>query len=164
MAQHIMTEKREKRCKAQLSDFRHRTLFYANRRNIKSGAVIRLDLTKDRYNFLVSARKRVNNCHEVNYVYADIKCRLKVMDWLMKFKNYLNPWKNWMVSYLILANNFVFLLFHRNICVWSFLVSCFLKFISLVFGRITGFWQIYSLGVLNISFTFFASNVSNLLL
>ena len=58
--------------------FRHRTIFYANRKNIKSGARIRLDLTKDCYNLLVSARKRVNNCLEVNYVYADINCRLKV--------------------------------------------------------------------------------------
>ena len=58
--------------------FRHRPLFYKNRKNIKSGARIRLNLTKDRYNLLVSARKRVNNCPEVNYVYADINCRLKV--------------------------------------------------------------------------------------
>ena len=58
--------------------FRHRTLFYKNRKKIKSGARIRLDLTKDCYNLLVSARKRVNNCPEVNYVYADINWRLKV--------------------------------------------------------------------------------------
>ena len=37
--------------------FRHRTLFYANRKKIKSGARIRLDLTKDCYKLLVSARK-----------------------------------------------------------------------------------------------------------
>ena len=41
---------------------KHRTLLYENHKNIKSGARIRLDLTKDRYNLLVSARKRVNNC------------------------------------------------------------------------------------------------------
>ena len=58
--------------------FRHKTLFYKNRKKIKSGARIRLDLTKDRYNLLVSARERVNNCPEMNYVYADINCRLKV--------------------------------------------------------------------------------------
>ena len=52
--------------------------FMQIRKNIKSGARIRLDLTKYRYNLLVSARKRVNNCPEVNYVYADINCRLKV--------------------------------------------------------------------------------------
>ena len=49
--------------------FRHTTLFYKNRKKIKSGARIRLDLTKDRYTLLVLARKRVDNCPEVNYVY-----------------------------------------------------------------------------------------------
>ena len=49
--------------------FTNRTLLYENRKNIKSGARIRLDLTKDRYNFF---------CPEVNYVYANINCRLKV--------------------------------------------------------------------------------------
>ena len=53
-------------------------MLYANSKNITSGARIRLDLTEDRYNLLVWARKRVNNCPEVNYVYADINCRLKV--------------------------------------------------------------------------------------
>ena len=37
--------------------FRHRTLFYANCKKIKSGARIRLDLTKNCYKLLVSARK-----------------------------------------------------------------------------------------------------------
>ena len=58
--------------------FRRRTIFYANRKNIKFGARIRLDLRKDCYNLLVSARKRVNNCPGASYVYADINCRLKV--------------------------------------------------------------------------------------
>ena len=58
--------------------FRHRTLLYTNRKKIKSGARIRLDLTIDRYNLLVSAKTRVNNCPEVKYVYADINYRLKI--------------------------------------------------------------------------------------
>ena len=58
--------------------FRYRTLLYTNHKKIKSSARIRLDLTKDRYNLLVSARKRVNNCPKANFVYADINCRLKV--------------------------------------------------------------------------------------
>ena len=72
------TEKKMESIIVKFTTFRHRTFFYANCKNIKSGARIRLDLTKDRYNLLVSARKRVNNCPEVNYVYADINCRLKV--------------------------------------------------------------------------------------
>ena len=43
--------------------FRH--LFHTNRKKIKSGARISLDLTKDRYSLLVSARKRVNNLEAV---------------------------------------------------------------------------------------------------
>ena len=58
--------------------FRHRTLFYTNNKKIKYGARIRLDVTKDCYNLLVLARKRVNNCPEVSYVYTDINWRLKV--------------------------------------------------------------------------------------
>ena len=57
---------------------KHRTLIYENHKNIKSGARIRLDLTKDRYNLLVSDRKGGNNCSKVYYVYVDINCRLKV--------------------------------------------------------------------------------------
>ena len=57
---------------------KHRTLLYENHKNIKSGARIRLDLTKDRYNLLVSDRKGGNNCPKVYYVYVDINCRLKV--------------------------------------------------------------------------------------
>ena len=58
--------------------FRYRILFHTNRKKIKSDARIRLDITKDRYNSSVSARERVSSCPEVNYVYADINCRLKV--------------------------------------------------------------------------------------
>ena len=94
--------------------FRHRTLLYANRKNIKSGARIRLDLTKDRYNLLVSARKRLNNCPEVNYVYADINCRLKVKlaDESHKFFESMEE----LNGILSNANEYFFLLFHRNIC------------------------------------------------
>ena len=71
---------REKRYSitVRFTTFRHRTLLYTNRKKIKSGARIRLDLTIDRYNLLVSAKTRVNNCPEVKYVYADINCRLKI--------------------------------------------------------------------------------------
>ena len=73
------TEKKMESIIVKFTTFRHRTFFYANCRNIKSGARIRLDLTKDRYNLLASARRRVNNNYpEVNYNYADINCRLKV--------------------------------------------------------------------------------------
>ena len=63
---------------ARFMTFRHRTLFYANHKMVKSDAQFRLHLMKDHYNLLVSAKKRANNCPEVIYVYADIYCRLKL--------------------------------------------------------------------------------------
>ena len=58
--------------------FTNRSLFYRNHKITKPGARIILDLTKDCYNLLVSARKNVRNCLEKHYVYAGINCRLKV--------------------------------------------------------------------------------------
>ena len=58
--------------------FRYINLFSPNYKIIKSDARIRLDLKKDLYNLYLLARKRVNNCPEVDYHYADINCRLKV--------------------------------------------------------------------------------------
>ena len=39
---------------------------------------VRLDLTKQRYELLKYARTRVQGLAKVDYVYADINCRLKV--------------------------------------------------------------------------------------
>ena len=50
------TRKKMQSMIVRFTTFRHRTLLYANSKNIKSGARIRLDLTKDRCNLLVSAR------------------------------------------------------------------------------------------------------------
>ena len=58
--------------------FRYRTLFYTNRKKIKYGARVRLDLTRDHYNLLVSGRKSVNNYSDVYCAYADINCKLVV--------------------------------------------------------------------------------------
>ena len=62
-----------------MSDSQHSDIepyFMQIAKKIKSSARIRLDLTKDCCNFLVSARKRINNCPEV--FYTDINGRLKV--------------------------------------------------------------------------------------
>ena len=63
------------------NSFKHRTLFYRNRNKLK-GVRIKLDLTKKRYNVLRSARSSANENQDINYVFADINCRLKVV-----FKN-----------------------------------------------------------------------------
>ena len=144
--------------------FRNRTLFYANRKDIKSGGRIRLDLTKDLYNLLVSARKRINNSPEVSHVYADINCRLKVK-LADESHNFLEPWKNWMIFYLMLAKMF----FSPSYFIEKFVFDLFLSatsenVFSLSFVNITSLCHIYGLGVLNIYLIFFASNVCNLLL
>ena len=53
-------------------------LFYRNRNKLK-GVRIKLDLTKKRYNVLSGARSTANENQDINYVFADINCRLKVV-------------------------------------------------------------------------------------
>ena len=61
------------------STFRHRTLFYNNRRKLKNNVSVKIDLTKSRYQELVNAMKLVEEFDDVKYVFADINCRLKVV-------------------------------------------------------------------------------------
>ena len=60
------------------STFRHRTLLYKNRKKIKSGARVKLDLTRKNYNLLKSANELVLTSEEFLYAFADINCRLKL--------------------------------------------------------------------------------------
>ena len=111
------TEKKMESIIVKFTTFRHRTFFYANCKNIKSGARIRLDLTKDRYNLLASARKRVNNNYpEVNYNYADINCRLKVK-LAYEGQKFFESMVELNGILFNASEYFFFLLFHRNICV-----------------------------------------------
>ena len=59
------------------STFRHRTLLYYTRKELK-GVTVKLDLTKRRYNLLKDARSLVQNVDGVKFAFADINCRLKV--------------------------------------------------------------------------------------
>ena len=58
--------------------FRHRTLFYKARKKLKNNVRVKLDLTKRRYAILREAINLVEEKDGVNFVYADINCRLKV--------------------------------------------------------------------------------------
>jgi len=58
--------------------FRHRTMFYRKRKLTSPNIKVKLDLTKSRYNLLKDAIEYVRNLDSVNFVYADINCRLKV--------------------------------------------------------------------------------------
>ena len=62
--------------------FRHRTLLYRARRKLKNGVKLHIDLSKKRFKLLLDAQKYVENVGEVQFVYADINCNLKV-----KFRN-----------------------------------------------------------------------------
>ena len=61
--------------------FRHRTLYYRNRKKLKKQS-IHLDLTKSRLSLLNEARKLIENNEDIASCYADIDCRCK-----LRFKN-----------------------------------------------------------------------------
>ena len=58
--------------------FRHRTMFYRKRKELKNGVKVHLNLTKARLNLLIKGRKYVKNLSNINFVYADINCQLKI--------------------------------------------------------------------------------------
>ena len=58
--------------------FRHRTMFYRKRKELKNGVKVHLDLTKARLDLLIKASKYVKNLSNVDFVYADINCRLQI--------------------------------------------------------------------------------------
>ena len=57
--------------------FRHRTLFYRNRKKLKNQS-IHLDLTKSRLSLLNEARKLIENNEDIAFCYADINCPCKL--------------------------------------------------------------------------------------
>ena len=86
--------------------FKHRTLFYRKRASLKNVRV-KIDLTKRRYEVLQKAINLVSGNIDVDYVFTDVNCRLKVVfkdkrssffndiDDLKKLhKEYLNS-RNW---------------------------------------------------------------------
>ena len=58
--------------------FRRRTMFYRKRKELKNGVKVHLNLAKARLNLLIKGRKYVKNLSNINFVYADINCRLKI--------------------------------------------------------------------------------------
>ena len=56
--------------------FRHRTI--RKRKELKNGVKVHLDLTKPGLDLLIKASKYVKNLSNVDFVYADINCRLKI--------------------------------------------------------------------------------------
>ena len=62
--------------------FRQRTMCYRNRKALKGGVMVHVDLAKSRLDLLMKANKHVKDISNVNFAYSDINCRLKV-----QFKN-----------------------------------------------------------------------------
>ena len=58
--------------------FRHRRMFNRNRKRLKD-VCIKLDLTKCRHRILKDAIDLAKEHPELDYVYADINCRLKIV-------------------------------------------------------------------------------------
>ena len=60
--------------------FRHRTLLYRAKKDIKQkkGYKIRLDLAKRRYLMLLEANKLASDSQNANFCYADVNRRLKI--------------------------------------------------------------------------------------
>ena len=58
--------------------FRHQTMFYINRKRLKD-VHIKLDLTKSRYGILKDAVDLAKEHPVLDYFFADVNCRLKVV-------------------------------------------------------------------------------------
>ena len=61
---------------------RQHTMFYCNRKALKCGVTVHLDLTMPRLDLLMKANKYVKDISNVDFAYSNINCRLKV-----QFKN-----------------------------------------------------------------------------
>ena len=61
-----------------VTSLKHRKSIY-RKRNILKYVRVKVELTKTRYKILKSARSIADEKQDVNYVFADINCRLKVV-------------------------------------------------------------------------------------
>ena len=58
--------------------FRHRTLFYRARKNLKGEFKVKLELTKPRFNLLKKSNHRVKEIPAISFCYIVVNCRLRV--------------------------------------------------------------------------------------
>ena len=64
------------------NNFRYRSMFYKNRKKLKGGKRVRIDLTSNRYNLLKKTNALIKRMKMENtvYTFADVNCRLKVVN------------------------------------------------------------------------------------
>ena len=76
----ILTDLAKKKCESiivRFTTFRHRTLFYRARKNLKN-AKVKFDLTSSRLDLLKRPNNHVKEIRAINFRYADVNCRLWV--------------------------------------------------------------------------------------
>ena len=70
-----------KRCKSiivRFTTFQHRTLFYRERKNLKSGFKVKLNLTKSRFNMLRKTNDYAKEVPAISFCYVVVNSRLRV--------------------------------------------------------------------------------------
>ena len=72
-----VSQKKRKSIIVSFTTFRHRTIFYRARKNLKS-AKVKIDLTKSRFDLLKRANNHVKEMLAINFCYAVVDCRLRV--------------------------------------------------------------------------------------
>ena len=74
----LVQRKKNQAIIVKFSTFRHRSLFYRARKNLKTYIKLLIYLTKKRFNLLLAAQSFIQGKKNVKYVYADINCILKI--------------------------------------------------------------------------------------
>ena len=69
----------DKKSIVRFTTFRHRTMFYRGRTNLKINVKLKLDITKNRHKTFTKAIETVKSYDNVNYDIVDVNFRLKVV-------------------------------------------------------------------------------------
>ena len=77
-----------------------RTEVYRNRKKSKS-LRYKVDLTKRRVNPLAKARQSTKHMDGIDYVLADINCRLKMLNLMTESSGFSIPKPNWPTLFLV---------------------------------------------------------------
>lgn len=82
-----VTGSREQQMIVKFKSWEDRVLFYRNRKKLRSKKV-KLDLTKRRYGLLKTAKSEARSTSSIDFVFADINCRLTIRTKFGKFQHF----------------------------------------------------------------------------
>ena len=102
--------------------FRHRTMLYHSRKNLKHNVKVKLDLTKKRYLIFTEATQLVTKNEAIKFVMTYINCRLKVI-----FKDGNSPFLIDRDNLRDILNKEIIKQHLSEAAVWSLLESLFHK-------------------------------------